>query len=138
MQINQTRQFLTFVEGKYFRVSTIAKVTSVDSETHELIVADLPVSNGLAIEKFNGYHENKKCYYVVAFVKPHERKKNSLDTESVVFMDTAALDLIDVDFRTVDMIDESMSMEDLWEMMQEYKNCVEFAQRTISEALRNE
>ena len=39
--------------------------------------------------------------------------------------------LRDVGFRTVDMIDESMPMEDFWEMMQEYKNCVNFAHQTV-------
>ena len=42
-----------------------------------------------------------------------------------------SVELEDVNFRTIDMIDESMSMEDFWEMMQEYKNCINFARQTI-------
>ena len=131
-------QVKTLVEGKYFRVHTISKVVSVDPDTHALNIEERPISEGLAIEKRGADYKGKKNYYVVAFIKPHEYKKNPLDTETVCFADmSSGVDLIDIDFRTVSMIQENMSMEDLWEMMQEYKNCVDFAQNTVLEALED-
>lgn len=119
------------VEGKYFRVYPITKVVGVRQD-NSLVVETQDIEKGLSIEKKdkNGY------YYEVAFVKPHFHKINSLDTETIVFADmSCGVELKDVDFRTVDLIDEKMSMEDFWEMMQEYKNCVEFAKRTVLDAL---
>ena len=104
----------TFVEGKYFRVQSISRVVSVDPATHDLHIEAQPISAGLAIEKRGAEYEGRKNYYVVAFVEPHEYKKNSLDTEAVCFADmNPGVDLIDVQFRTIDMIKENMSMEDL-------------------------
>lgn len=117
------------VEGKYFRVYPISKVRGVDSITHELDIIDCEIKEGLAIEK---RCDDKEHYYVVAFVKPHIKKSNPLNGPTVEFVSMAnGVELEDVDFRTVDMIDESMPMEDFWEMMQEYKNCVNFARQTI-------
>ena len=116
-------------EGKYFRVYPISKVRGVDSVTHELDIIACDIKEGLAIEKRCG---DKEHYYVVAFVKPHIKKSNPLNGSTVEFVSMAnGVELEDIDFRTIDMIDESMSMEDFWEMMQEYKNCVNFARQTI-------
>ena len=100
----------TLVSGKYFRVHTIATITGIRND-HSLVWEDQNINYGLAIEK--KLKDNN--YYVVAFVKP----------------DKGEIKLEDVGFRTVDMLDESTSMEDFWEMMQEYKNCVEFAKQTL-------
>lgn len=117
------------VEGKYFRVYPISKVVSVDSITHELDITTCDIKDGLAIEK---RCKDKEHYYVVAFVKPYIKKPNSLNGPTIEFASMVdGVELRDVDFRTVDMIDEATSMEDFWEMMQEYKNCVEFASQTI-------
>ena len=117
------------VEGKYFRVYPISKVKGVDSITHELDIIDCDIKEGLAIEK---RCDDKEHYYVVAFVKPHIKKPNPLTGPTVEFVSMAnGVELEDVGFRTIDMIDESLSMEDFWEMMQEYKNCVNFARQTI-------
>ena len=76
--------------------------------------------------------DDKGNYYVVAFVKPHIKKSNPLNGPTVEFVSMSdGVELEDVDFRTIEMIDESMSMEDFWEMMQEYKNCVNFARQAI-------
>ena len=117
------------VEGKYFRVYPISKVRGVDNITHELDIINCDIKEGLAIEK---RCDDKEHYYVVAFVKPHIKKSNPLNGPTVEFVSMAnGVELEDVGFRTVDMIDESMSMEDFWEMMQEYKNCVNFARQAI-------
>ena len=117
------------VEGKYFRVYPISKVRGVDSVTHELDIIDCDIKEGLAIEK---RCDDKEHYYVVAFVKPHIKKSNPLNGPTVEFVSMAdGVELEDVGFRTVDMIDESMPMEDFLEMMQEYKNCVNFARQAV-------
>lgn len=139
VKYQDSREPEAFVEGKYFRVHTISKVVSVDSNTHALHMEVRPINEGLAIEKRDADYEGKNNYYVVAFIEPHEYKKNPLDTETVCFADmNPAVDLIDVNLRTVDMIKENMSMEDFWEMMQEYKNCVNFAISAVIEALKGE
>ena len=121
------------VEGKYFRVYPISKVKDVDSVTHELNIITCDIKEGLAIEK---HCDDKGNYYVVAFVKPHIKKSNPLNGPTVEFVSMSdGVELEDVDFRTIEMIDESMSMEDFWEMMQEYKNCVNFAADTITSEL---
>ena len=97
---------LALVEGKYFRVYPSTKVVGV-RQNGDLVVENQGVEKGLAIERKDGNN-----YYVVAFVRPNDI-------------------LEDVDFRTVDIIDESLSIEDCWEMLQEYKNCVEFARQTL-------
>ena len=117
------------VEGKYFRVYPISKVVSIDSTTHELDIITCDIKDGLAIEKRCKDNEH---YYVVAFVKPYIKKPNPLNSPTVEFASMVdGVELKDVEFRTVDMIDEDMSMEDFWEMMQEYKNCVNFAYQAI-------
>lgn len=117
------------VEGKYFRVYPISKVKEVDSVTHELNIITCDIKEGLAIEK---RCDDKENYYVVSFVKPRIKKPNPLNGPTVEFVSMAnGVELEDVDFRTVDMIDESMPMEDFWEMVQEYKNCVNFARQAI-------
>ena len=117
------------VEGKYFRVYPISKVRGVDSITHELDIIACDIKEGLAIEK---RCDDKEHYYVVAFVKPRIKKSNPLNGPTVEFVYMAnGVELEDVGFRTVDMIDESMLMEDFWEMMQEYKNCVNFAHQAV-------
>ena len=117
------------VEGKYFRVYPISRVVGVGNITHELNIITCDIKEGLAIEK---RCDDKEHYYVVSFVKPHIKKSNPLNGPTVEFVSMAnGVELEDVDFRTIDMIDESMSMEDFWEMMQEYKNCVNFARQTI-------
>lgn len=121
------------LEGKYFRVFPISKVKGVDSVTHDLNIITCDTKEGLAIEK---RCDDKGNYYVVAFVKPHIKKSNPLNGPTVEFVSMAnGVELEDIDFRTIDMIDESMSMEDFWEMMQEYKNCVNFARQTILDLL---
>ena len=117
------------VEGKYFRVYPISKVRGVDSVTHGLDIIDCDIKEGLAIEK---RCDDKEHYYVVAFVKPHIKKSNPLNGPTVEFASMAdGVELEDVGFRTVDMIDESMPMEDFWKMMQEYRNCVNFARQAV-------
>ena len=117
------------VEGKYFRVYPISKVRGVDSVTHELDIIACDIKEGLAIEK---RCDDKEHYYVVAFVKPHIKKSNPLNGPTVEFVSMAdGVELEDVGFRTVDMIDESMPMEDFCEMVQEYKNCVNFARQAV-------
>lgn len=117
------------VEGKYFRVYPISRVVGVDSITHELNIITCDVKEGLAIEK---RCDDKGNYYVVAFVEPDIKKSNPLNGPTVEFVSMdSGVKLRDVDFRTIEMIDESMSMEDFWEMMQEYKNCVNFARQAI-------
>ena len=117
------------VEGKYFRVYPISKVVSVDNTTHELDIITCDIKDGLAIEK---HCRDKEHYYVVAFVKPCIKKSNPLNGPTIEFVSIVdGVELKDVEFRTIDMIDEDMSMEDFWEMMQEYKNCVEFAKNTV-------
>lgn len=121
------------VEGKYFRVFPISKVKGVDSVTHDLNIITCDIKEGLAIEK---RCDDKGNYYVVAFVEPDIKKPNPLNGPTVEFVSMdSGIKLRDVDFRTIDMIDESMSMEDFWEMMQEYKNCVNFAADTITSEL---
>ena len=90
------------VEGKYFAVRPIVKLIGIDdSDMHtHLLTKTCDIKEGLAIEKDN---------YVINYIKPSK----------------TGLELEDIDFRLVDLIDEKMSMEDFWEMMQEYKNCVE-------------
>jgi hypothetical protein len=118
---------LALVEGKYFRVYPITKVVGVRQD-NSLVVETQDIKNGLAIEK----KDKDGYYYVVAFVKPHFHKINSLDTETVVFADmSCGVALEDVDFRTIDIIDEGLPIEDCWEILQEYKNCVEFARNTL-------
>ena len=69
---------------------------------------------------------------MVAFVKPHIKKPNPLNGPTVEFVSMAnGVELEDVGFRTVDMMDEGMPMEYFWEMMQEYKNCVNFARQAV-------
>ena len=117
------------VEGKYFRVYPISKVRGIDSITHELNIITCDIKEGLAIEK---RCDDKGNYYVVAFVEPDIKKSNPLNGPTVEFVSMdSGVKLRDVDFRTIEMIDESMSMEDFWEMMQEYKNCVNFARQAI-------
>lgn len=119
------------VEGKYFRVYPMSKVVGVDSTTHDLDVMTCDIKEGLAIEK---RCEDKEHYYVVAFVKPHIKKSNPLNGPTVEFVSMDdSVELEDVDFRTINMIDESMSIEDFWEMMQEYKNCVDFARNVLKD-----
>ena len=121
------------VEGKYFRVYPISEVRGVDSVTHELNIITCDIKEGLAIEK---RCDDKEHYYVVAFVKPHIKKSNPLNGPTVEFASICGgVELEDVDLRTIEMIDEGMSMEDFWEMMQEYKNCVNFAADTITSEL---
>ena len=121
------------VEGKYFRVYPISRVVGVDNITHELNIITCDIKEGLAIEK---RCDDKGNYYVVAFVKPHIKKSNPLNGPTVEFVSMAnGVKLEDVGFRTVDMMDEGMPMEDFWEMMQEYKNCVNFAADTITSEL---
>lgn len=123
----------TLVEGKYFRVYPISKVKGVDSTTHDLNVIACDIKEGLAIEK---RCDDKGNYYVVAFVEPDIKKSNPLNGPTVEFVSMdGGIKLRDVDFRTIEMIDESMSMEDFWEMMQEYKNCVNFAADIITSEL---
>lgn len=122
------------VEGKYFRVYPMSKVVGVDSTTHDLNVITCDIKDGLAIEK---RCEGKGNYYVVAFVKPHNKKHNPLNGPTVEFVSMDdSVELEDVDFRTIDMIDESMSIEDFWEMMQEYKNCVDFARNVLKDTCK--
>lgn len=117
------------VEGKYFRVYPISRVVGVDNITHELNIITCDIKEGLAIEK---RCDDKGNYYVVAFVEPDIKKPNPLNGPTVEFVSMdSGVKLRDVDFRTIEMIDESMSMEDFWEMMQEYKNCINFARQTI-------
>ena len=118
------------VKGKYFRVMPISIVTGLD-DSGELTFEQLDIKEGLAIEQNQG-----DWYCVVAFVKPHIKKPNPLNGQEIEFASIGdGLELEDVDFRTVDMLDEDMSMEDFWEMMQEYRNCVEFARKTIEDVL---
>ena len=122
------------VEGKYFRVYPMSKVVGVDSTTHDLNVITCDIKDGLAIEK---RCDDKEHYCVVAFVKPHIKKSNPLNGPTVEFVSMDdSVELEDVDFRTIDMIDESMSMEDFWEMMQEYKNCVDFARNVLKDTCK--
>ena len=122
------------VEGKYFRVYPISRVVGVDNITHELNIITCDIKEGLAIEK---RCDDKGNYYVVAFVKPHNKKPNPLNGPTVQFVSMDdSVELEDVDFRTIDMIDESMSMEDFWEMMQEYKNCVDFARNVLKDTCK--
>ena len=117
------------VEGKYFRVYPISRVVGVDNITHELDIINCDIKEGLAIEK---RCDDKGNYYVVAFVEPDIKKSNPLNGPTVEFVSMdSGVKLRDIDFRTIEMIDESMSMEDFWEMMQEYKNCVNFARQAI-------
>ena len=117
---------VALVKGKYFRVMPISIVTGLD-DSGELTFEQLDIKEGLAIEKNLGDY-----YYVVAFVKPHIKKPNPLNSQEIEFADVSdGVELEDVDFRTVDMLDEDISMENFWEMMQEYRNCVEFAKNTL-------
>ena len=109
------------VKGKYFRVSYIYKVIGYNRKTSELETKASDIKEGLAIEIKDRSYKDKDIHYVVAFVKP--------DNEGYV-------DLQEIDFRTISMIDEKMSSEDLWEMMQEYKNCVTFAKDAVLQALK--
>lgn len=122
------------VEGKYFRVYPMSKVVGVDSTTHDLDVITCDIKDGLAIEK---RCDDKGNYYVVAFVKPHNKKTNPLNGPTIEFVSMDdSIELEDVDFRTINMIDENMSMEDFWEMMQEYKNCVDFARNVLKDSCK--
>jgi len=105
------------VEGKYFRVVPIVHLIGFDSCDNEPIIEECDIkTNGLAIEEnMAGY------YYVVAFVKP-EICDNFVDYK-----------LEDVALRTVDLIDSNLSMEDLWEKILEYKNCVQFAKQMLED-----
>lgn len=114
------------LKGKYFRVMPISIVTGLD-DSGELTFEQLDIKEGLAVEKNQG-----DWYYVVAFVKPRIKKSNPLNGQEIEFANVGdGVELEDVDFRTVDMLDEDISMEDFWEMMQEYRNCVEFAKNTL-------
>lgn len=100
----------TLVDGKYFRVHTIATITGIRPD-RSLVFENKNAKYGLAVER---KLKNNK-YYVISMVVP----------------DGDSIKLEDVDFRTLHLMDETMSMEDFWEMMQEYKNCVEFAKNTV-------
>lgn len=114
------------VTGKYFRVMPISRVTGLN-DYGELTFEQLDIKEGLAIEKNLGDY-----YYVVAFVKPHIKKPNRLNGPTIEFASIVdGVELQDVEFRTIDMLDEDISMEDFWEMVQEYRNCVEFAKNTL-------
>jgi len=120
----------SLVKGKYFRVMPISRVTGLN-DCGELTFEQLDIKEGLAIEKNLGDY-----YYVIAFVEPHIKKPNPLNGQEIEFASMSdGIELRDVEFRTVDMIDEDISMEDFWEMMQEYKNCVEFARKAIEDVL---
>ena len=101
------------VEGKYFRVHQIEKI--VDINENGVVTELRPIYHGLAIER-----KQDDCYYVVSHVR-------------LGF--TNSVELLNVEFRPIEIIDESMSMEDFWEMMQEYRNCVEFAKHTLEDIL---
>ena len=99
------------VEGKYFRVCPITRI--IDIGENGPITEEKPIYCGLGIEQRQNKH-----YCVVAYVRPGVN---------------GGVDLCNVGFRPVNMIDESMPMEDFWEMMQEYKNCVDFAADTVAD-----
>ena len=115
------------VKGKYFRVMPISRVTGLD-DYGELTFEQLDIKEGLAIEQNLG-----DWYCVVAFVEPCTKKSNLLNDSTIEASMVDGVELKDVEFRTVDMIDEGMSMEDFWEMMQEYKNCVQFAKQMLED-----
>ena len=122
------------VEGKYFRVYPISRVVGVDNITHEPNIITCDIKEGLAIEK---RCDDKGNYYIVAFVKPDIKKSNPLNGPTVEFASMSGnVKLEDVDFRTIEMIDEGMSIEDFWEMMQEYKNCVDFAKNVLKDTCK--
>ncbi len=110
------------VEGKYFRVCQISKVTSIDNGIITIITCG--IKDGLAIEK---RCKDKEHYYVVAFVRKDDAQNDAQNDAQIVLEDVA--------FRTIDIIDDSMSIEDSWEMMHEYRNCVEFAKHTLEDIL---
>lgn len=101
------------VEGKYFRVYPITKIVEITENSP--ITETRPISSGLGIER-----KQNDSYYVVAFVKPSSN---------------GGVELQNVGFRPVELIDESISIEDFWEMMQEYKNCIDFAADILADEL---
>ena len=102
------------VDGRYFRVMPIAKVVGIDENADpKLVIEDQKLTAGLAIEK----RLADDSYYVVAFVRPING--------TVTFEDVA--------FRTIDCLDVTNPL-----IIEEFKNCVEFARQTLYDLLENE
>ena len=93
----------TLVEGKYYRVYPITKVTG----WHPVTTETEPISRGLAIEEKCGDH-----YFVVAFIRPGQ--------DGPVFKD--------VSFRSVNTLDPTNI-----EKLDEYLNCVDFAKNVLND-----
>ena len=98
------------VEGEYFRVHPITRLSKVISDTKGEFET-LDWKEGLGIEK--KVSTNPDLYMVVAFVKPDEFGR-------IVFED--------VDFRSIFELDATKV-----DMVEEFQNCVEFARSALED-----
>ena len=120
---------LTLVEGKYFRVELLTKITWFDGLKGEVEKEILPLSSGLGIARLM---PDKIHSLIIAYVKPH-----TWEYSGITFVDySCPVGTEEASYGVVSLIDEKMPMEDFWEMMQEYRNCVIFAKQVVDDALR--
>lgn len=118
---NNTK-FEVLVEGKYYRVTNIARLTRVKQLTEDLqfqFVNLLP-EEGLNVEE--------KCkdgeHYIVVNTLYYDKEHKGVE-------------LTDIDCRSIDVLNyQDEDMETYFERTQEYCNCLEFAKKALLDIWR--
>lgn len=105
----QTSELEILVDGEYFRVTCLRRMKNGK-------LVNEPLNRGLAIQHKNTDEDENNSWENVCFVKPYP-------LASFVYLE-------DFNFKTVEVLDTKNML-----LIEEYKNCVEFAKRALLDIL---
>lgn len=122
--VDSGTKFEVLIEGKYYRVTNITKLTKVKQLTGDLQLefVNLPPKQGLNIEE--------KCkdgeHYIVVNTLYYDEKHKEVE-------------LTDIDCRSIDVLNyQDENIETYFKRIQEYFNCLEFAKSTVLDLNKDE
>lgn len=122
--VDNDTKFEVLVEGEYYRVTNITKLTEVKQLTEDLQLeyVNLPLKRGLNIEEKCKDGEHYNVVNTLYYNKKHKK-----------------VELTDINCRSIDVLNyRDENIETYFKRTQEYFNCLEFAKNTVLDLNRDE
>ena len=116
-------EFKVLVDGTYYRVATLTRVTKLGSSIEDMEFAHEPIFDGLAIEQKSS--ENPDTYTVISTFK-YDKENRRLNVKDVSLRSIDILEYVDKD------------TNEYFKRIQEYYNCARFIEDVFNELFNDE
>lgn len=116
-------EFRILVDGEYYRVATLTRVTKLGSRIEDMEIEDEDLSAGLAIEQKVSGDPN---HYIVISIFRYDKDEKQLSVE-------------DVACRSIDILEyKDKDTNEYFKRIQEYYNCAKFIEEVFNQLFDSE